>query len=125
MHVCYNCGAELHVRRRVPFKELCPNCDAFIHCCRNCRLYDPTAHHHCISHTTEFVPDVERSNYCDEFEIRTLERPRSKAAEAAQAAGATTAKRAKRKKKGGRRSGEAENGSNAAAKAKFDSLFKD
>jgi predicted RNA-binding Zn-ribbon protein involved in translation (DUF1610 family) len=123
MHVCYNCGAELHVRRRVPFKELCPNCDAFIHCCRNCRLYDPSAHHHCLSPTTEFVPDVERGNYCDEFDIREFERPRSKAAEAAQAAGNTAAKRGKRKKNGNG-SGDVENGG-SSAKQKFDSLFKD
>jgi hypothetical protein len=75
MRSCYNCGAELPNRERVPFKELCPKCDAFLHCCRNCRLYSPTAQNHCLSSTTEHVPDVERGNYCDEFEFRQVEAP--------------------------------------------------
>jgi len=79
MRICYNCGARLQERERVPFKELCPKCDAFLHCCRNCRLYAPDAPNHCRSSTTEHVPDVERGNYCDEFEFRYTEvepRPR-------------------------------------------------
>jgi len=73
MRTCYNCGAELRLRERVPFKELCPKCDAFLHCCRNCRLYAPNAPNHCLSRTTEFVPGVESGNYCDEFEFREIE----------------------------------------------------
>jgi len=75
MRICYNCGAELPPRERVPFKELCPKCDAFLHCCRNCRLYAPDAHNHCLSTTTEAVPDTERGNFCDEFEFRQTEAP--------------------------------------------------
>ena len=73
MRTCFNCGAELPGRERVPFKELCPKCDAFLHCCKNCRLYSPDAHNHCLSLTTELVRDIERGNYCDEFEFRQTE----------------------------------------------------
>ena len=73
MRKCFQCGAEIASRERVPFKELCPKCDAFLHCCRNCRLYSPDAHNHCLSSTTEPVPDVERGNYCDEFAFRETE----------------------------------------------------
>jgi len=72
-------------RDRVPFKELCPTCEAFLHCCCNCRLYSPDAHNHCLSPTTEFVPDVERGNYCDEFHFREQEEPEPSKADAAAA----------------------------------------
>lgn len=77
MRACYKCGAEIAIHGRVPFKELCPSCESFLHCCRNCRLYDPYAHHHCMSRTTEFAADVERGNFCDEFEFRESEPPKS------------------------------------------------
>jgi hypothetical protein len=75
MRMCFACGAQLQSRQRVPFKELCPECDAFMHCCKNCRLYSPESHNHCLSPSTEFVPDVERGNYCDEFHFREIEDP--------------------------------------------------
>ena len=80
MRKCFQCGAEIASRERVPFKELCPKCDAFLHCCRNCRLYSPDAHNHCLSSTNELVPDVERGNYCDEFAFRETEPDKPKAA---------------------------------------------
>ena len=75
MRRCFSCGSELRNRERVPFKELCPTCEAFLHCCRNCRLYSADAHNHCLSLTTEVVPDVERGNYCDEFAFREIDEP--------------------------------------------------
>jgi len=72
MRKCFSCGSEVSSRERVPFKELCPHCEAFLHCCMNCRLYSPDAHNHCLSPTTEHVPDVERGNFCDEFEFRQI-----------------------------------------------------
>lgn len=73
MRMCFHCGADVANRGKVPFKELCPKCEAFLHCCRNCKFYAPSAHNHCISNTTEHVPDVERGNYCDEFQFREYE----------------------------------------------------
>ncbi len=114
MRACYKCGAEIAARERVPFKELCPKCEAFLHCCRNCRLYDPHAHNHCMSRTTEFVADVERGNFCDEFEFREIEPPRSAAREAAQngAREAPPAAPAARESR------------NISAREKFENLFK-
>ena len=123
MRVCFNCKAEISGRDRVPFKELCPKCEAFLHCCRNCRLYAAEAHNHCLSSTTEAVADVERSNYCDEFEFRELEveAPRGSSS---------------RSKRGGKRSdssndfdrpkSDSSSGSRSqTAREKFESLFKD
>ncbi len=72
MRICFQCGAEISYRERVPFKELCPKCEFFLHCCRNCRLYSADAHNHCLSSTTAHVPDVERANYCEEFDFREI-----------------------------------------------------
>jgi hypothetical protein len=109
MRVCYNCGAELPKRERVPFKELCPKCEAFLHCCRNCRLYDPNAPNHCKSPTTEHVPDVERGNFCDEFDFRESPEPEGRS--------------------GSRKSASGNNRSTAngrlSPREKFERLFKD
>jgi predicted RNA-binding Zn-ribbon protein involved in translation (DUF1610 family) len=87
MRICYNCGAEIAPRERVPFKELCPKCDAFLHCCKNCRLYSAEAHNHCLSHTTEYVPDVERGNFCDEYAFREIEEPKPRKSKSRSGAG--------------------------------------
>ena len=75
MRVCFACGAKVANRNRVPFKELCPECEAFLHCCRNCRLYSPDIHNQCLSNTTEAVSDRERGNFCDEFHFKEIEDP--------------------------------------------------
>jgi len=47
--------------------ETCPSCGADLHCCLNCRLYDPSASRECRSRTVERVKDKDRRNFCDEF----------------------------------------------------------
>jgi len=106
MRVCFHCRAELASRERVPFKELCPKCEAFLHCCRNCRLYSPDVHHHCLSTTTEFVPDVERANYCEEFAFREIEVEKPAKTKAAKKEPKSTSRP-------------------KTAREKFESLFKD
>ena len=49
--------------------ETCPKCGADLHCCLNCKLYDPASHHECRSSTTEYVKDKDKRNFCDEFEF--------------------------------------------------------
>jgi hypothetical protein len=117
MRVCYKCGATLQERARVPFKELCPQCEAFLHCCMNCRLYAPDRPNHCLSTTTEFVPDAERGNFCEEFHFLEKEDPKPKA----EAKPAPSMNEESRKPKA------AANGSNGrplSAREKFDQLFK-
>jgi hypothetical protein len=113
MRVCYKCGAELSARSRVPFKELCPRCDAFLHCCRNCRLYDPNAHNHCRSSTTEYVADPERGNFCDEFDFLETPKPEDDRSRDRKAGSS----RRRRQNNGGARS--------RSAREKFEELFKD
>jgi hypothetical protein len=64
---CHQCGTE--ITDRVGVHATCPSCQAYLHCCLNCRLYSPGAHNHCLSPTTEDVADVAQANFCEEFEF--------------------------------------------------------
>ena len=49
-------------------RDTCPNCDADLHCCRNCRFYDPGKHNECAETQAEWVRDKVAANYCDYFQ---------------------------------------------------------
>lgn len=69
MKKCYKCGEPYTDLKSVSFQATCPKCNLYLHCCLNCRLYDPYASNKCKSPTTEWVTDREKYNYCDEFEF--------------------------------------------------------
>ncbi len=70
MHHCHKCGTEWIAEKKRPgFKDFCASCSAYLHSCKNCHFYDPSAHNSCRIGTTEFVPDKSRGNFCDEFEF--------------------------------------------------------
>jgi hypothetical protein len=77
MRQCYNCEWEWRKPYEPAFREMCPRCDAFLHTCKNCRLYEPTAHQQCKSPTVEAVGDKERGNFCGEFRFMKTEPPPS------------------------------------------------
>jgi hypothetical protein len=64
---CYRCGTEWRKERRPSHRDFCEKCNAYIHCCLNCKFYDEHAHNHCNIPNTEWVGDVEKGNFCDEF----------------------------------------------------------
>lgn len=57
------------VGERVGRRESCPKCGADLHCCRNCRFYDPTVYNECRETQAERVVEKEKSNFCDYFEL--------------------------------------------------------
>ena len=65
---CFKCGKQIDVPERVMTRDTCPNCDADLHCCRNCRFYDTGKHNECAETQAEWVRDKEASNYCDYFQ---------------------------------------------------------
>jgi hypothetical protein len=67
MGTCHQCGET--ILDAVGFRATCPKCNAYLHCCLNCRLYSPSSHNHCLSSTTEYVRDAEGANFCEEFEF--------------------------------------------------------
>jgi len=65
---CYRCGTVYEFQERIGRRDVCPKCDADLHCCRNCRHYSPSAHNQCAESQAEWVRDKDRANYCDYFE---------------------------------------------------------
>jgi hypothetical protein len=68
---CFSCSAavEQAAGERVGFRETCPACDADLHVCLNCILYDSSAYNQCRESNAEWVSDRERANRCDYFAL--------------------------------------------------------
>lgn len=71
MRLCHRCGRPWVSEKKIPgVKEYCEQCSAYLHCCLNCRFYDPKVHNQCAIPTTDWVGDKEGANFCDEFVFR-------------------------------------------------------
>jgi len=66
---CFNCGAHLELPPDFGRREECPKCGADVHCCKNCRFYDPQAYNECSEPQAEVVREKERANFCDFFQL--------------------------------------------------------
>lgn len=53
--------------------EVCPNCDADVRVCKNCKQYDVGSQYDCREHICEVVRDKERANFCDWFSFENKE----------------------------------------------------
>lgn len=83
MRMCHNCGTEWLSDKKVPgVKEFCDKCSAYLHCCLNCRHYNPAFHNQCAIPTTDWVGDKAGANFCDEFEFKDTGAPSRDAGEA-------------------------------------------
>ena len=63
---CHRCGADTEAER-IGVRDVCARCAAYLHCCRNCVLYEPGLHNDCREPTAERVADKEAGNFCDHF----------------------------------------------------------
>ncbi|MBX7257580.1 MAG: hypothetical protein K1Y02_14565 [Candidatus Hydrogenedentes bacterium] len=71
MRRCHKCGREWISETKVPgVKEYCEGCSAYLHCCLNCRFYEPAKHNQCAIPTTDWVGDKSGANFCDDFEFK-------------------------------------------------------
>ena len=66
---CYGCGAELRIDGPVGRRTACPECDADLHSCMNCRHWDESAAHECREPHADHVVDKVASNACDLFQL--------------------------------------------------------
>jgi len=73
MH-CWHCGREIKLvtAQKVQARDTCPQCDADLRVCRNCRHFDPTSHNECREVMAEWVRTKDRANYCDYFSPATV-----------------------------------------------------
>jgi hypothetical protein len=69
MKVCFACKKELAVGREVGRRDECPFCHADLHCCLNCRFYDPSAPKQCREPVAENVREKNKANFCDYFQF--------------------------------------------------------
>jgi len=63
---CHGCGTVAEVER-VGVRDVCGRCAAYLHCCRNCALYEPGRHNDCREPNAERVADKEAGNFCEHF----------------------------------------------------------
>ena len=70
MFACHSCANEIELIDKVKRSDSCEHCGADLHCCRNCKLWDPNAHNQCHESTTMWEPDKEKSNFCTYFSPR-------------------------------------------------------
>ena len=66
MKLCHRCGAAVALER-VGARDVCEQCRAYLHCCRNCEFHEPGAHNDCREPNAEIVADKEQGNFCDFF----------------------------------------------------------
>lgn len=68
---CHKCHTDWESgdKRQPGFKETCLKCNAYLHCCRNCKHHRPSAHNQCYIPNTEWVGDRAGANFCEEFEF--------------------------------------------------------
>lgn len=66
---CWNCGIEVGITSygKLSFRAMCDNCSAELHCCLNCKYYQPGLPNDCQIRGTEFIADRSRNNFCEEF----------------------------------------------------------
>ncbi|MGH7788001.1 MAG: hypothetical protein ACRERC_14105 [Candidatus Binatia bacterium] len=66
---CYRCGRAVPEGERIGRREACLGCGSELHCCRNCRFYDPRYHNQCRETQAERQVDKARANFCDYFAL--------------------------------------------------------
>jgi hypothetical protein len=66
---CHRCAAELKIDGPVGRRTTCPQCDADLHTCLNCKHYDESAAHQCREPCAEQIVDKDASNACDLFQL--------------------------------------------------------
>jgi len=64
---CTFCKARIDRRDKIMRSDTCPKCGKNLHCCKQCKFYDPHAYNECREVSAERVVDKERANFCDYF----------------------------------------------------------
>ena len=67
---CWKCGKPISdLPSRISFREMCPHCESYLHCCKNCVNYQVGRPNDCKIPGTEYISDREGLNFCEEFRI--------------------------------------------------------
>ena len=85
MRLCFQCGQEIPAGRTVPRDAECPHCSSDLHCCRNCRFYDPAVSNQCREPQADWVTEKIKGNFCEFFSFLEGARPRAAPGDASSA----------------------------------------
>ena len=64
---CSFCDKEIEFEGRVSRADICPHCGRDLHCCLQCKFYDPGSYNECKEVLAERMVDKERANICEYF----------------------------------------------------------
>lgn len=78
--MCWKCGKDINASR-VLRTDVCSDCGADLHVCKNCVFYDPGSHYDCHESVEDPVNDKERANFCDDFKPKSHFAPRQSASD--------------------------------------------
>jgi hypothetical protein len=67
---CVFCHTILDPAAQVGRNDTCPHCNKNLHCCKQCKSYDPNAFNQCREVSASRIVDKERSNLCEHFVLR-------------------------------------------------------
>jgi hypothetical protein len=82
---CHSCKKALTIGRSLGRREVCLSCGVDLHCCLNCRFYDPAVSKQCREPAAELVAEKAKANYCDYFMFADRSSVQSNADEARRA----------------------------------------
>ena len=68
--LCWSCGKNTGLEGRISRADSCEACLADMRCCRGCRHFDPTRRFQCRESIEVNIPNKEKSNFCDYFQVR-------------------------------------------------------
>jgi hypothetical protein len=71
-HACHKCGEELVFETKIGRRDMCPNCNAYLHSCYNCTHHDKNVHNECLENQGEFIRDRSEGNFCLYFDFRVI-----------------------------------------------------
>lgn len=83
--ICHQCGHEMVITWVPGRLDTCSACSAYLHCCLNCRFYEPTLSNGCQEPQAEYVQDKAAGNYCEFFQPGTKVEVRRREAQAREA----------------------------------------
>lgn len=68
---CLKCGVSLPDPDfgKLSFRATCEKCSAALHCCENCKNYQPGQPNDCKVPGTDPISDRSANNFCEEFQL--------------------------------------------------------
>ena len=65
---CFNCATTLPAD--MDFRGVCPKCSAALHCCKQCKFFDPSTRFQCQKPIPARIAAKDQPNECDLFKSR-------------------------------------------------------